>query len=94
MLSGPLRLLSEAVAALRAQDPTELPGAQALAETVSLLAELQVLHVVGLRRLADVESRGLYGWTTRRRPRRGCRPSRSEWTGPTSRWPPGWTRCR
>ena len=59
-LSEPLRLLIEAVAALRAQDVSRLSGAQALAETASLFAELQALELVGLRRLADVDRRGLY----------------------------------
>ena len=60
LLSEPLRLLSEAVAALRAQDVSQLSGGQVLAETASLFAELQRLQLVGLRRLAEVDRRGLY----------------------------------
>ena len=56
----PLRLLSEAVALLRAQDPSELPGALALGEAASLLCELHVLQTLALLRLADVDKRGLY----------------------------------
>ena len=61
VLSEPLRMLQYAVAALHAQDPTELPGAQALAETAVLLRELAKLQAVSLTRLADVHTRELHG---------------------------------
>ena len=60
VLSGPMRLLVEAVAALRAQDAVELPGSQALAEAGVLLRELEKLTAVSLTRLADVHTRELH----------------------------------
>jgi hypothetical protein len=55
-----MRLLVEAVAALRAQDPVGLPGAQALAEAGVLLRELERLTALSLARLADVHTRELH----------------------------------
>ena len=59
-VSAPLRMLQDAVAALRAQAPAELPGPQALAETAGLLRELEKLQAVSLQRLADVHTRELH----------------------------------
>ena len=60
VLSEPVRLLVDAVAALRAQPPADLPGAQALAETAVVLRELEKLNAVSLVRLADVHTRELH----------------------------------
>lgn len=60
LLSTPARLLVEAVALVRAQVPTDLPPAQALAETAVLLRELDRLRAVALARVADVETRQLH----------------------------------
>lgn len=58
-LSVPLTQLMHATSALAAQEPLDLPGPQALAETQVLLAELDRLKVIALRRIADVDKRGL-----------------------------------
>ncbi len=60
VLSRPARLLVDAVGALRGQDPVDLPGPQALAETAVLLRELERLRAVVLGRVADVDTRGLH----------------------------------
>jgi Domain of unknown function (DUF222) len=60
LLSEPARLLVRAVEALRAQDPTDMGGGQALAETALLLREMEKLSAVSLRRLADVDRRELH----------------------------------
>ena len=59
VLSGPIRQLMAATAALAGQVPAELPGPQALVETAVLLAELDRLKAVSLSRVADVDRRGL-----------------------------------
>ncbi len=59
-LSEPVRLLQQAVAALRAQPPADLPGPQALAETAVVLRELEKLNALSLTRLADVHTRELH----------------------------------
>jgi len=59
-LSEPVRLLQQAVAALHAQAPADLPPAQALAETAVVLRELEKLNAVSLTRLADVHTRELH----------------------------------
>ena len=60
VLSPPAQAVVDAVAALGAQSPAELPGAQALAETAVLLTQLEALHAVVLSRLADVDRRQLH----------------------------------
>ena len=60
VLSPALRQLQDAVAALSAQPPAELPRAQALAETAVLLREVEKLQAVSLARLADVHTRELH----------------------------------
>ena len=58
--SAPLRNLVEAVAAVRAQVPVELPGPQAVAEAEVLVQQLEVLRSVVLTRIADVDLRSLH----------------------------------
>ena len=60
LLSAPVRLLQQAVDALLAQAPADLPGPQALAETALVLRELDRLQAVSLQRLADVHTRELH----------------------------------
>ena len=60
LLSAPVRLLQQAVDALLAQSPADLPGPQALAETAVVLHELDRLNAVSLQRLADVHTRELH----------------------------------
>lgn len=94
VLSEPLRLLSEAVALLRAQDPTGLPGPQALGEAAGLLCELQVLQVLALQRLADVDSRGLYVLDDAPSTQAWVQAQRLGWTAGTCSSPGGWTGTR
>lgn len=49
-----------AVSALGAQQPVELPAAQAVAEARVLLTQLEALHAVVLERVADVDVRQLH----------------------------------
>lgn len=58
-LSAPARQLMAVTEALAAQVPADLPGPQALAETQLILTELDRLKVIALRRVADVDRRGL-----------------------------------
>ncbi len=60
VLSQPMQLLIEAVAAVAAQSPADLPEFQALAEAGMLLRQLDTLRAVGLARVADVDKRGLH----------------------------------
>ena len=59
-LSAPMKLLVRAVAELGAQQPAELPGAQALAEAGVLLQQAEVLRTIALARVADVDVRQLH----------------------------------
>ena len=59
-LSAPMRLLVRAVAELGAQQPADLPGAQALVEAGVLLEQLEVLRTLALARVADVDVRQLH----------------------------------
>ena len=61
--SAPLRALVEAVAGVRAQVPTDLPGPQAVAEAEVLLQQLESLRSVVLTRIADVDTRTLHTTT-------------------------------
>ncbi len=60
VLSAPVAGLLEAVEAVLAQVPAELPGLQALADTAALLSVLERLRGAVLPRLADVEIRKLH----------------------------------
>ena len=59
-LSAPLLALVDVVANFLAQDPTDMPGGQAVAEVAVFLAELENLTAVGLGLVADVDARGLH----------------------------------
>lgn len=59
-LSAPMKLLVRAVAELGAQQPAELPGAQALTEAGVLLQQVEVLRTIALARVADVDARQLH----------------------------------
>jgi hypothetical protein len=59
-LSGPVRALAGAVEGVLAQVPTELPGAQALADTAELLRVIERLRGALLTRLGDVDTRRLH----------------------------------
>ena len=61
--SAPLRALVDAVAGVRAQVPTDLPGPQAVAEAEVLLQQLETLRSVVLTRIADVDTRTLHTTT-------------------------------
>jgi hypothetical protein len=58
--SAPLRALVAAVSALGAQQPAEMPKAQAVVEARELLIQLEALHAVVLERVADVDVRQLH----------------------------------
>jgi len=60
--SPPLRDLVDAVAAVRAQEPVDLPGPRAVAEAEVLLQQLEVLRSVVLARIADVDLRSLHAF--------------------------------
>ena len=58
--SGPVRALAAAIDAVLAQQPAELPGPQALADTSELLVQVERLRGGLLGRIADVETRKLH----------------------------------
>jgi len=60
VLSGPVHQLLQAVEAVVAQVPVELPGSQALADTAALLGAVERLHAAVLGRVADVDARQLH----------------------------------
>ena len=60
VLSAPVTALVAAVDAVLAQQPAELPGPQALADTCVLLAQVERLRAGLLGRIADVEHRKLH----------------------------------
>jgi hypothetical protein len=59
-LSAPVQRLLEAVPAVLAQVPVELPGPLALADTAALLQAVEQLHAAVLGRVADVDARKLH----------------------------------
>jgi hypothetical protein len=59
-VSAPVAQLQQLVAALQAQQPAALPGAQALADGAALLEVEQQLRVLNLGRVGDVDARGLF----------------------------------
>ena len=60
VVSAPVTALVAAVDAVLAQQPAELPGPQALADTCVLLAQVERLRAGLLGRIADVEHRKLH----------------------------------
>ena len=59
-LSSPMAALTQVTELLAAQVPADQPAAQALLETGVLLAEIDRLKAIALRRIADVDKRGLH----------------------------------
>ncbi len=59
-LSPPVQALADAVGAVTAQLPTELPGPQALADAAELLVQVERLRGSLLTRLADIDTRKLH----------------------------------
>jgi hypothetical protein len=59
-LSPALSALLQATDQLAEQVPADQPGSQALTETAVLLATIDKLTAIALRRVADVDKRGLY----------------------------------
>jgi hypothetical protein len=58
--SAAVQQLVDALDLLAAQDPAELPAAQALADAEALLRQRERLHALSLRRIGDVDARGLH----------------------------------
>ena len=59
-LSSPMAALTQVTELLAQQVPADQPGEQALVETRVLLAEIDKLRSIALRRIADVDKRGLH----------------------------------
>jgi hypothetical protein len=60
VVSPPVRALVDAVEALLAQEPAELPGPQALADATELLTQFERLRGAVQHRVADVDARKLH----------------------------------
>lgn len=60
LLSAPVQALLDAVEAVAAQAPVELPGPQALADAAAVLRAVESLQAVTLVRVADVDRRSLH----------------------------------
>jgi hypothetical protein len=58
--SPDVQALVAAIDALAEQQPDDLPGPQALLDAAALLAQRERLNVLALRRISDVDARGLH----------------------------------